>query len=188
MAVGDTISAGWGDPAKERDEHSGLWLHVPARGRLTVCVLSAQPVRFVGHWVAGHMRMCPGPGCIWHERRLGQQVRYGFSVLDTETRACGLLEVGASAAEVIYRTSNMEGRLRGLCFVLRKEGQRDRGRVLVTAIAPIVSLELLPPADDVAGHLERQYGAGESTSSSTLDLPAGAREYDPAGAREGWTA
>lgn len=160
MGSEGTVSVGWGDPAREKDEHSGAWLHVPARSKLTVVVLSSAPVRYVGHWVGGRMVRCTGRMCIWHERRVGQQVRYCFSVLDAETRAPDLLEVGAAAAEVMWEVAKREGRLRGLCFGLRKEGGKERGRVLVTALAPLMAVELLPAEEEIGPHLDRQFDGG----------------------------
>jgi hypothetical protein len=174
-----TVMRGWGDPAAERDEHSGAWLHVPARGKLTVVILSSQPVRYVGHWVGGRMRRCTGRLCVWHEKRIGQQVRYCFSVLDAETRAPGLLEVGAACAQTIWETSHREGRLRGLTFALRKEGQRDRGRILAVALAPMMALDLLPVAEEIEPHLARQYDGEAYAAQGQVfgsQLPDGERE------------
>jgi len=159
------VYQGWGDPGRERDEHSGSWLHVPARGKLTVVILSTSPVRYVGHWVGGGMRRCTGRNCVWHERRVGQQVRYCFSVLDADTRAVGLLEIGAAAAQTVWEASKREGRLRGLTFCFRKEGQKERGRILATLLAPIMSVELLPAEEEIGPHLDRQFD-GERAEGS----------------------
>ena len=152
-----TVSSGWGDPGEEKLHHSGTWLHVPARGRLRVVILSTEPYRYRGHWVGVRMVLCSGRYCAFCERHMGYQTRYAFSVLDAETRACGLLEVGAAAAEAIWRQCQAEGRLRGLVFVLRKEQGRERGTILVTPEASIMSAELLPAAEDVRPHLMRQW-------------------------------
>lgn len=160
MARGEgSIADGWGDPSREKTEHSGSWLHVPARGSLRVVVLSTAPCRYRGHWIAGRMRLCAGQYCVYCEQRRGAQWRYAFAVLDAATRTSGLLEVGAGAAEAIYEASQAEGRLRGLCLALRKEQGRDRGRVLVTAEPAMMAAELLPEGEDPRPHLERQWAA-----------------------------
>jgi hypothetical protein len=161
MAADSTIGDGWGDPTAERNEHSGAWMHVPARGKLVIVILSRAPVRYRGHWIGSRMRMCAGARCVYCEQRRGVQVRYCFSVLDASTRTQGLIEVGAAAAEAIWTCAQQEGRLRGLAFALRKEQQRDRGRILVTQEATLMAVDLLPEAEEIRPHLQRQWADAE---------------------------
>jgi hypothetical protein len=137
---------------------------VPARSRLRLVILSVEAAVYIGHWVEGRMRLCTGSECPHHLRNAGTQMRWCFSVLDVDTRARGFFEVGRDVARVLEAASAEEGRLRGLTFSFRKEGQTLRGRILVTREAPMVGLDLLPAEEDVAGALRRQWGAGEGMS------------------------
>ena len=134
---------------------------MPARSRLRLVILSTAAARYVGHWVDGRMRLCTGADCPHHLRNAGAQVRWAFSVLDVDTRARGFFEVGKDVKRVIMAAEAEEGRLRGLSFSFRKEGQTLRGRILVTREVPMVGLDLLPAGEDVAGALRRQWAAGE---------------------------
>jgi hypothetical protein len=150
---------------------------VPARTKLKVVVLSTQPVWYVGHWVGNRMQRHWDGACVWCEQRRGRKYRYCFSVLDADTRAPGLLELGAATAEVIMAAAEAAGRLRGLVFSLRKDGGKERGRVLVTLEGSFVAAELLPAEDDPLEHLDRQWsdeGTGSSSSASTY-MPAAVR-------------
>lgn len=160
MADNGEVMDGWGNPDRERGEQSFAWLHVPARGTLRVVMLSRAPVRYRGHWVDGRMRPCRGGSdCLYCERRMGGQVRYAFSVLDLDARACALIELGAAAAGEIKRAADEAGFLRGLAFQLRKDGGRERGRVLVTSQNAVVNIGELPDAPDPREHLMRSWGA-----------------------------
>jgi hypothetical protein len=81
--------------------------------------------------------------------------------------------VGASAAEAMWQCAQREGRLRGLVFTLRKEGQKERGRILVTCEPSLMSTELLPAADDVEGHLARQFQEGTSETEAVAPVLPG---------------
>ena len=157
MGRDTTISKGWGDPAAEAREQSWSWLHVPARAVLHVTVLSKEPTKYFGHWVEGRLRPCRGLGCTFCAQHRGGNWRYVFSVWDSETRTTGLLELGAKAAEAIYEQSQAEGRLRGLRFSVRKEGQKARGRLIVEAEPAAMAAELLPEAEDPQAHIERAW-------------------------------
>ena len=155
MARDTTISKGWGDPAAEAAEHSWSWLHVPARTVLHVTILSREPTRYYGHWVEGRCRPCRGASCPYEDQHRGGNWRHVFSVWDSETRTTALLELGASAAETIYNHAHANGRLRGLRFSLRKEGQKARGRLIVEAEAATMAAELLPEPEDPEAHIQR---------------------------------
>jgi len=179
MRVGGQVTQGWGDVDGEGESGGSAWLHVPARSRLRLVLLSVEAARYVGHWVEGRMRLCTGSDCPHHLRNAGTQARWAFSVLDVDTRARGFFEIGKDVARVIAAAQAEEGRLRGLTFSFRKEGQTLRGRILVTREAPMVGLDLLPDAEDVAGALRRQWGAGETIGA--LGIPNTPGDVERAG-------
>lgn len=154
------VLEGWGNPTAERGEQSWAWLHVPARSALRVAILSRSPVRYRGHWVDGRMRPCGREGCLYCERRLGGQWRYAFAVLDLDAKCTGLLELGAATAEQIKSTADAGGFLRGLVFELRKEGGRDRGRIMAKSQNAIINIGELPDEPDPGEHLLRAWGGG----------------------------
>ena len=173
MSGSEGTFRGWGDPASAKEEKSGSWIHVPARGGVKLIVLSSEPVGYRGHWIRGAMHRCPGRMCALCDQHRGSQVRYCFSVYEVGSGTTGLLEVGASAAEAMWQCAQREGRLRGLVFTLRKEGQKERGRILVTCEPSLMSTELLPAADDVEGHLARQFQEGTSETEAVAPVLPG---------------
>lgn len=187
MRRGGQIGTGWGDIDDDTESGGSGWIHVPARSRLRLVVLSAEAVTYVGHWVDGRMRLCTGADCPHHLRSAGTQSRWAFSVLDVDTRSRGFFEVGKDVARVIRQAVQEEGRLRGLSFSFRKEGQTLRGRITVTREAPMVGLDLLPEAEDVGAALRRQWASGENMAA--LGVPVTAHQverpgrYVPTGAR-----
>lgn len=157
MSGGFAVDAGWGNPATEAANQSWVWLHVPARSAIRVVILSESPCRYKGHWVDGHMRPCLPVDCGYCAVRLGFQIRYVFAVHDMTHRVSGLLELGAGAAEVIKESADDLGFLRGLVFELRKEGGRDRGKIIVKAHHAMIQTEGLPVPPDAALELRRMW-------------------------------
>jgi hypothetical protein len=161
MGSDGQVRSGWG----EMDEggcSGGSWLHVPARGKLRVVVLSTAPARYTGHWVNGRMRLCLGlPACGECLSGRGKQKRWCFSVIDAETRGEGLLELGKAPALMVQEAAIAAGRLRGLVLSFGKEGEKLKGRIVVKVEPSMMGAELLPQAEDVEGVLERQWTASE---------------------------
>ena len=176
MAEGLVDGLGFGDLDSEAEEGSSRWIHVPAKSRLKVVVLSDRAYRYEGHWVGNRMMVCPGAGCEWHARRMGVQVRYCLSVLDVDTRARCFLEIGAQTAKQIAAAASEAGRLRGLIFELRHEADRKNGRLLASGQDAWSALALLPEAEDPAPQIKRQALAERSTTTRMPDswvAPAG---------------
>lgn len=162
----DSVKSGWGDPEEEVKRGSNAWLHVPARGKLKLCILSERPIRYAAHWVGRGMVRCPNEPdvderrivsgeCPYCDRHMGRQMRYAFSVYDLDVGAAALFEVGAAAAVQMSRHVNVVGVLRGACFLFAKEGGRERGKVIAQGIAGVINSGELPAAADVAAILAR---------------------------------
>ena len=151
---------GFGDLGAEAAEGSTRWIHVPARGKLRLVLLSPEATRYEAHWVGNRMLACPGPRvCPWHARHMGVQVRYAWSVQDVDTRARGFFEVGPSTAQQMYPAMCEFGRVRGLCFEYAHEGQRKNGLVVARSLGRLMSDELLPAAESPWEQIERQIAA-----------------------------
>lgn len=148
-------------------------MHVPAKERIRVVVLSAAAYRYEAHWVNGRMRICGGAGCDWCARRMGLQARYVLSVMDTEVRCKALLEVGPVTCVAIKEAAEAAGALRGLKFVLRHEGERKAGRLIAEEDGSWLAMELLPIEEDPESVLVRQAEAEAGYGMPLTWEPAG---------------
>jgi len=150
-----TIHLGWSDPEPTAGP-AFVWLHVPAANALPIAVLSEAPYTYTAHWIRGLMRPCSRSAmCPLCARRIGLQPRTILAVYDLRERAVGLIELGLTAANQVRRHAEAEGHLRGLRLQLRREAERDRGRII--AERPDASIppnpDPLPAAPDVVAAL-----------------------------------
>ena len=151
---------GFGDLGAEAAEGSTRWIHVPARQKLRLVLLSPEATRYEAHWVGTRMLACPGERvCPWHARHMGKQVRYAFSVMDVDTRAKGFFEIGAATAQQLYPAICEFGCVRGLCFEFSHDGQRRNGLIVARSLGRLVAEDLIPAAEDPREQLDRQIAA-----------------------------
>jgi len=130
MAMG----SGWEVPADVRDRVEFHWFHVPISGCLVLGILSAAPAWYVGHFEKGRMRQCIGKGCICCEQGLGSQLRYVVSAVDLSTHQVGVLEFGASVAELIRQWASGFGYLRGMMIEISRATKSKHSRMEVSMI------------------------------------------------------
>ena len=154
--IEDDDTAGFGDLTSARSASSN-WMHVPARGRLRIAVLSKRAYRYDGHWFDGSMHNCPPAGCPYCLRRVGLQTKLVIAVTDLDMGGQGLLELTPAAASVIARQCNEASYLRGLTFSLRHDGGRSNGRIIVEPTGPVLSLASLPDDVDIAEIMSAQW-------------------------------
>ena len=154
--IEDDDTAGFGDLGSARSA-SATWVHVPARGRLRIAVLSKRAYRYDGHWYDGSMHNCPPVGCQYCLRRIGLQTKIVLAVTDLDMGGQGLLELTPAAATIIARQCNEATYLRGLTFSLRHDGGRSNGRIIVEPTGPVLSLATLPDDVDIASIMSAQW-------------------------------
>lgn len=167
------IVEGFGDVEAEASQSSGVWIHVPRQGHVDLCILSVAPMRYRSHWVRGKMHPCSLPErCRWHDLGMGSQVRYALSVLLIEGRVPVLWEIGPMPASILARAVSQTGALRGQCWRVRKEGGKQRGKLLLEWLNAMLNPKELPAAVDPAVHLMRQWGL-----MFEVDLGGGVSEF-----------
>jgi hypothetical protein len=125
------IEDGNGNPAAEKKANRNGFIHVPARGSIRVVMLCREAVRYRAHWMNSQKRYVPhmSENCVCTRNEIGATVRWCYGVYEEETRRIGLLELGASQAEIVTEAAERYESLRGLTFVLRKPDQTVRGRI-----------------------------------------------------------
>lgn len=147
---------GFGNLAQEKEQTSTRWVHVPARETLTIVMLTDRAYRYVGHWVEGRMRVCPGAGCIQCATRTGEQARYAMSVYVPATRSRAFFECGPGTAEAICEEVVKLNRMRGVMLELSHQGKTKNGLILAKGAGIWPYAEQLPEAEDVEEQIDRQ--------------------------------
>ena len=128
------VGSGWEVPNEIRDRVEFHWFHVPTNGALVLCILSAAPVWYVGHFEKGRMRQCLGKGCEMCSKGLGTQLRYVVSCIDISTRQVGVLEFGQSVAMLIKQWSTGFGYMRGMIIEISRAHKNKHSRMEVNLI------------------------------------------------------
>lgn len=138
---------------------SQVWIHVPARGRLKIAVLSKRAFRYEGHWWSGSMHHCADERCDFCLRGIGRQVKFVLAVTDVDLGGSGLLELTPITAAVIAAQFKQGGFLRGLTFSLRHDGGKQNGKIVIEPTGAVLSLNSLPEPPDVEQAMRAQWAA-----------------------------
>lgn len=125
------LEEGNGNPAAERKASRHGFIHVPARGSITVVMLCREAVRYRAHWLNDLKRFMPheSQNCICTRKDIGAITRWCYGVYEEDAQRIGLLELGASQAEQITSVAERFDSLRGRTFKLRKPDGTLRGRI-----------------------------------------------------------
>lgn len=151
------VSVGWGDEEPEEICENYVWFHVPADAPLDVAVLSAEPVIYKGHYMAGAVQPCSIPRCVHCQNGVGILRRVALSVYSLTLAARGILELGGGTGALIRALTGPERPLRGLQLRFSKEHCQLRGRILVEVYTgPLVVVEL-PAEQDPLVPLNAQW-------------------------------
>lgn len=155
-------STGYGDLEEESMMGPGVWLHVPDRTESRMVLMIELPYRYMGHWIRGKIRPCPGPStCDWCAQLIGRKPRYGFAMYDCEQRRCGVLEVGPEAAAMIRDGALTSAGGVGTCYKLRKKGGVRNGQLQVTVHHTLYKLHDLPRPLDPEDVYKRMWSMPE---------------------------
>jgi len=130
----DLSGNGWSPPPSVRDVVEFHWFHVPVGGAAVLCVLSAEPVWYVGHFSGGRMRRCRGDLCRHCVEGVGRQIRYVISAVDMASRVLGVIELGSAAMSAIRDRALARGVLRGMVIELARAARSKHGRLDVSVI------------------------------------------------------
>lgn len=162
---------GFGDLEEEMKGGNTRWIHVPARERLQIVILSRRVTRYYGHWVGDRMRICPGKACPLCARRMAVQARYMFSVLEHATRITAILEVGAATVKMMEPPIIEIGRMRGTVFALSHEGGKRNGKLCAEYVGVDAREADLPPEEDCLSQVQRQQAAEEDRIARAVTPP-----------------
>jgi hypothetical protein len=120
---------GWTPPGCVRDMVEFHWFHVPVGTSLMMCVLSGEPVWYIGHFDQGRMRRCRGDLCRMCVDGVGRQIRYVVSAVELTTRRLGVLELGTAPMMVLRDAALARGALRGLVIELGRSSRSKHARL-----------------------------------------------------------
>ena len=123
------VGEGWEPPAAVRDAVEFHWFHVQPGRAVVLCVLSGQPLWYVGHFQNGRMGPCRPAGCESCAKGIGRQLRYVVSCVELSSRQLGVLEVSSSVAELLKQWSLSAGGLRGLIVEIEKASRSKHSRM-----------------------------------------------------------
>lgn len=158
------IEEGYDGILEEAASGPGVWLHVPARGRLSVVLLRDRPVKYLGHFSPGRGAIpCKNPrgdpqgSCPECERGRAAKRRYVYSVLDVSGGRPGLVEVAPETAIQIMKDCADHGFSKGLAFDLFKLEGKVNGRIMAKCRHTILSGTDLPDGPDPAYVLRKQW-------------------------------
>lgn len=125
MAVG----RGWDPPDEVRDRVEFHWFHVVPGRSLLLCMLSTEPLWYVGHFEKGRMRPCLGAGCEPCTRGVGTQLRYVVSAVEVTTKQLGVIEMSKSVALAVKDFASSNGGLHGLLVEFVKSARSKHSRM-----------------------------------------------------------
>lgn len=164
-AYGLVGGSGWGKLDGADEAPRRMWLKVDAREGLSFCLLREEPFVYVGHFVRGKMRPCVDPDrCLHHAAGIAGQVRVVFSGLDTHRQEAGLLEVNKYTAMQIREKIEDVGFGRGLVIMLRKEGRKTNGQIMLVGTHSILRESDLPEGPDPGEVLRASWAEPERLS------------------------
>ena len=142
----------------------GLFFKVPRQGFLEVVVLSEHAYGFVVHWFERKPQRCQLPGdCPCRRTQWPADQRYALGVMDLSTSQIGALEIGAEAAREVARLSARYNFLRGLVIRLKKTGEKQCGKIVVSSGVGSINPRELPVAPDVEALVDRSFVRAEQT-------------------------
>ena len=162
--------SGWDVPAAVRDKSEFHWFHLPVKGSLMLCVLSDEPIWYVGHYHRGRMKPCTKGICALCAQGVGGQLRYVVSVVEILTRRIGLLEVGQSPALVLRQGAAGRGGLRGSMIEVFRSGRSKHCRFEITILdEPPPGWALVMKPVDVKRALQDTWERIEQKSHTTKE-------------------
>lgn len=130
----DLSGSGWSPPPDVRDAVEFHWFHVPVQGALVLCVLSTEPVWYIGHFDVGRMRQCRGDLCRMCVQGVGRQIRYVVSAVELTSRRLGVLELGTAPMMHIRDRALSRGALRGMVIEVSRAGRSKHGRLDISVM------------------------------------------------------
>jgi hypothetical protein len=128
------VGKGFDLPEEVRDKTDFHWMHVPVGGSLNLCLLPADPVWYVAHWLSGRMLPCEGQECKLCAKSLGTQIRYVFAVVEISTRRSGLIELGKTNGLQIRDWGGRDGYPTFATFEVYRPGRNKNSRLDVRRI------------------------------------------------------
>jgi hypothetical protein len=166
------FSYGEGDLEAERRDSAPVWIKVPARSTIRVCLQKELPLRFALHFVDGHPQLCWGRGHCGHcTDRRGKKVHYVYPAFDLSRRSAGLIDLPPHAESGVAEGRDRHGFVRGMAFELKKEGGVENGRICCVALHQILDVERFGEPIDAVAVLCRQYGLERSLFEVNADVP-----------------
>jgi hypothetical protein len=162
---------GPGDLDAEARESAPVWIRIPHRGQVLLCLLDELPVRFAVHFIGGRPVLCWGQGRCGHcADHVGRKPHYVYRAYDRTRRSMGLIDLPVGAERTIEELRRERGFCRGMVVSLRKEGGVVNGRIICEPLHQILALEDLGQPVDVVEVLCRQYGIEESLFAGRADV------------------
>jgi hypothetical protein len=151
---------GVGDLLTEVTEGLDVWIHVPARSVLRLCLLRDKPTSFFNHIVAGRPKFCESKRdregriveasrCSYCRGECGAKKRYVYTVLDLSRGSGHLLDLAPHTALEIESSCNQTGIHLGMVFDFRKEGSVVNGRIRAKWTGTMLSEKDLPLGPDL---------------------------------------
>lgn len=125
------VGEGWDVPSEVRDRVEFHWFHVQPGRSLLVCMLSAAPLWYVGHFESGRMKPCAPVGCQSCARGVGKQLRFVVSAVDVRSKQVGVLELSKGVADVLRGWADQNGGLHGMLVEFSKASKSKHSRMEV---------------------------------------------------------
>lgn len=122
------VGQGWDIPEGVKPWQNFHWFAPSAKQCLILIILSGEPTWYAGHFVAGRMAPCVGPGCDYCAAAIGAQVRYCFAVVEPITRRVGLVEFGEGNGQMIRDWGNRNRGIRGMRIEVSKHSRAAQSR------------------------------------------------------------
>jgi hypothetical protein len=123
------VGEGWDPPPSVRDRVEFHWFHVSPGRALVLCVLSGQPLWYVGHFDSGRMQPCLPEHCGLCARGVGKQLRYVVSSVELSSKQIGVLEMSKTVAELLRSWSSRNGGLHGMVIELQRATRSKHSRM-----------------------------------------------------------
>src|ERR1051325_10134197 len=110
---------GEGDLEAERRDSAPLFIKIPARSTIRVCLQWELPLRFAIHFIDNRPQLCWGRRHCGHcSDRRGKKIHYIYPAYDLSRRAPGLIDLPPHSESGVKEGREKHGFVKGMAFEL----------------------------------------------------------------------
>jgi hypothetical protein len=149
----------------------------PAKGVLTLTILSHDLVGCYTHYVGGRTRMCPGNGCEVCAANTRPRWHGYLAAVDEAKGDRVIVELPATIADSVGKIFDQARTLKGTRLMLSRTSNRPNARVTAKYSAPISAEAEYPAVADIRPILERMWEV-IGTTVITRATPAAPKIHD----------